>query len=626
MTFRVEINGNLPKIQDYAIIGDCRAAALVSYTGSLDWLCWPRFDSSPVFAGILDRERGGYWSIAPEEFTRSSRKYVGDSNVLVTTFECSGAIAVLTDLMPVATEETKDLSLLPDHEIIRQIECVQGEVDVSVEFVPRPDFGLRPAKLHAGGALGIRMESRSGVYWLRSTNQLRICGDVCRASIHLRSGEAAQFSLTYAEESPVVLPPLGGWTRQRIEMTRLWWEQWSRRMKYEGQYRDVVLRSALTLKLLTYAPSGAMVAATTTSLPERLGGSLNWDYRYCWLRDASLTIRALLGLGYYEEADAWMNWLIHATALTRPELRIVYTVFGENAPREREVKTISGYRNSRPVRVGNAARDQLQLDVYGEVIDAAAQYAHSGGTFDRTTQRVLIGFGKFVLKNWDRPDEGIWEPRNGRQKHTHSHLLCWTALDRLIKLEERGAIKGAPIDDLKRERQRIFSAIKNDAWNEKRRTYTSTLGGNRLDASLLLLPYYGFERADSERMRLTYAAVRDELGAGRLIYRYLTEPGEGAFGICSFWEVDYLALGGGTLDEAQALFEQVTACRNDIGLFSEEIDPHSGDALGNFPQAFTHVGLIGAALSISERERGLRQLPHREHSAERADSYQPVRE
>jgi GH15 family glucan-1,4-alpha-glucosidase len=604
-----------PDIRDYAVIGDCRAAAIISNLGSIDWLCWPRFDSPAIFSAMLDLVRGGSWSIRPASVQSVTRKYVGDSNVLQTSFRCAGGEVVLTDLMPVAAEETKARPLLPEHELIREVRCTAGEVQVDIHFEPRAGYGASACSLRHS-PLGIRAEVEGGVYYLRSSHPLAVTDGKARACHTLRTGDVVQFSLTYGEESPVVLPPIGEWTQHRIEATVLWWQQWASRVKYDGEYGGPVLRSALALKLLTYAPSGAVVAAATTSLPERIGGHLNWDYRYCWLRDASLTVRAMLGLGYYDEADAFINWLLHATALTRPELRIVYTVFGNNAPREQELEFLSGYKNSRPVRIGNAARDQLQLDVYGEVIDAAAQYAHAGGSFDRTTQKVLIGFGQYVLKNWNRPDEGIWEPRGARENHTHSRLLCWTALDRLIKLEARGFIRGAPVAEMKRERERIWTHIREHAWNERLRSYVSVLGGDRLDASLLLLSYYGFERADSERMRSTYAALRKNLGAGDLIYRYPPETPEGAFGICSFWEVEYLALGGSTLDQARDLFSRIVAYSNDLGLFSEEIDPANGAALGNFPQAFTHVGLISAALSISEREKGQRQLPHREHTAE----------
>lgn len=607
---------SFPKIQDYAIIGDCRAAALVSMTGAIEWLCWPRFDADAIFAAILDRERGGFWSITPTTPYKSKRTYVGDSNVLQTTFHCDGGTAVLTDLMPVVTEETNIQLLLPDHEIIRQLECTSGTVEVFVEFRPRAAYGERDVELRDMRKLGIRIDVGRGVYYLRSSYPLQLRRSFATARIVLHESEKIQFSLIYGQESPVVIPPLGDWTTQRVEVTKAWWQKWAKAEGYNGDHRASVVRSALALKLLTYSPSGAIVAAATTSLPERLGGPLNWDYRFCWLRDASLTVRALLGLGYYAEADAFMNWLLHATALTRPELRILYTVFGDSSPREHSLSFLGGYRDSSPVRVGNAARNQLQLDVYGEVVDAAAQYVEAGGVFDRTTQKVLIGFGDYVVKNWSRPDEGIWEPRGGRQNHTHSRLLCWVALDRLMKLQQRGAITGVPVDEYRKERDAILRDIKEHAWNERLGSYTSILGGDKLDASLLLLSYYGFEDARSDRMQSTYTALRKQLGAGDLIYRYDSDHSEGAFGICSFWEVDFLALGGGSLYEADSLFRKLIHYANDVDLFAEEIDPESGDALGNFPQAFTHVGLISAALSMEERQRGEKQLPHREKSAE----------
>ncbi len=609
-------DATVPKIQDYAVIGDCRAAALISRWGSIDWLCWPRFDSDAIFAAILDGERGGFWSICPSNQFSCSRQYVGDSNVLQTTFDCGTGRAVLTDLMPVATEDIRRRLIIPAHEIIRHLECVDGEVDFRVEFRPRPAFGKSAARMRQRGILGVRLDLGYGVYYLRSTCPMQIVDGAAIASVSLRRGEKADFSLTYCEEAPAVLPPLGAWTERRIDFTRDWWQQWSRANAYDGGHRASVIRSALALKLLTYAPSGAVLAAATTSLPERIGGPLNWDYRFCWLRDASLTVRALLGLGYNVETDAFLNWLLHATALTRPELRILYTVFGDKAPAEKELSFLRGYRNSSPVRVGNAARSQLQLDVYGEVIDAAAQYAHAGGTFDRTTQKVLVGFGNYVLHNWSRPDEGIWEPRGEPQNHTHSRLLCWTALDRLIKLLEQGAIAAGPIDKYRSERESIRYQIEHEAWNSEMGTYVSTLGGSHLDASLFLLSYYGFEDPRSDRMQCTYQAIRKQLGAGNLVFRYDSHHSEGAFALCSFWEVEFLALGGGSLEDAEDLFRQLIRYGNDVGLFAEEIDPVSGDALGNFPQAFTHVGLISAALAIKERQRGEKSLPHREKSAQ----------
>lgn len=604
------------KIKDYAIIGDCRSAALIARNGSLDWLCWPRFDSPPIFAGLLDRERGGFWQISPSCSYEIQRQYVGHTNVLETRFLCPRGIGVLTDLMPVTSESCKRQQLVADHEVLRQIECVSGELPIEVYFEPRAGFGQSAVQLRPTPQLGMRMEVGRGVYWLRSTHSFCFRDHAASASFCLRQGEVAQFSLAYTEDAPAVLCCLGDQAKQRIVSSIDWWEHWAARTAYEGPYREAVVRSALTLKLLAYAPSGAIIAAPTTSLPERMGGDLNWDYRYCWLRDASLTMRALLQLHHEHEADAFLSWMLHATRLTQPELRIFYTIFGEKAPRERELPHLTGYCDSAPVRVGNGARDQLQLDVYGEVIDAAAQYVAYGRTLDRMTQRVLIGWGKYVAGNWQRPDDGIWEPRSGAAHHTHSRLLCWTALDRLCKLSAEGALEGAPLEIFARERERLRREIRDKCWNSRLQSYVSILGGEELDASLLLLSWYGFEEASSERMVGTHRAIEHCLRAGpALLYRYSLEPPEGAFGICSFWETEYLALKG-RLEDAQTHFETLLSYSNDVGLFAEEIDPASGDALGNLPQGFTHVGLISAALTIEKRREGKVPLPHREDTAE----------
>ena len=608
------------KIQDYGIIGDCRAAALIGRNGSMDWLCWPQFDSPAIFAAILDSRRGGYWRIAPSTACQTSRRYVGDTNVLEASFITSTGAALLTDLMPVASEEFKRTYLMADHEILRQVECTQGEVTLEVEFQPRENYGAGKIKIRPAGSLGLRMEDAGGVYWLRSTHQLTVSEAGAGAQFKLKAGERAQFSLSHAEESPATLPCLNDAAQERIRMTLDWWDGWAKRAQYNGPYRAAIVRSALVLKLLTYAPSGAIVAAPTTSLPEILGGSLNWDYRYCWLRDASLTIRVLLTLGYWDEATAFMSWMLHATRLTQPQLRILYTVFGRESPTERDLKQLCGHLDSHPVRIGNAAREQLQLDVYGEVIDAAAQFAFHGKTFDRTTQKVLIALGKYVADNWRQPDEGIWEPRDGRANHTHSRLLCWTAMDRLCTLADKREIRGAPKELFARVREMIQRDIQQNAWNPSSNTYVSTYGTTELDASLLLLSWYGFEKADAPRMARTYQAISRELRAGPgLLYRYKHEPAEGAFGICCFWEAEYLALGGGSEEQTRELMERLLAYSNDLGLFAEEINPATGAALGNFPQAFTHVGLVSAALSLQDREEGQKQLAHREESAQRPE-------
>jgi GH15 family glucan-1,4-alpha-glucosidase len=603
--------GAFPAINDYGIIGDCRSAALVAKNGSVEWLCWPRFDSSSIFAAMLDRERGGFWRISPSGSYSVTREYIANSNVLQTRFSTASGQAVLTDLMPVR----ENSAIVPDHEIIRRIVCESGEIAVEFLFAPRANYGEQAPPLRQVGKLGVRMEYGRGVYWLRSSIPLEIDGSVASARVSLKSGEDLRFSFSYSENAPAALPPLDA-LPERIEHCVKWWQDWASRADYQGEFRDEVIRSALALKLLCFSVSGAIIAAPTTSLPERIGGNLNWDYRYCWLRDASLTMRGLLELGYWEEATHFLDWMLHATRLTQPEMRILYTLFGNPAPKERESKVLHGYKQSSPVRIGNAARGQLQLDVYGEVIDAATQFAFRGGLLDREMQKVLVGLGNYVVKHWCLPDEGLWEPRTGRKHHTHSRLLCWTALDRLVTLCQQGKLKGANEAEYREHCDAIRREITTRGWNETLQTYVSTLDGTGLDASLLLIAWYGFEKPDSPRMQSTYRALCQQLGTEQgLLYRYQTQPQEGTFAICSFWAAEYLALGGGTAKQTSNLMSTLLKYSNDLGLYAEEIDGQSGEALGNFPQAFTHIGLIGAALSLSQRQKGEQQLAHRAESA-----------
>jgi GH15 family glucan-1,4-alpha-glucosidase len=602
-----------PDIGDYAVIGDCRSAALVSKYGCIDWLCWPRFDSASIFAALLDRERGGYWKIAPAGPFSIDREYLNGSNVLQTRFQSSSGTVTLLDLMPV--RDTTQAVMVPDHEIVRQVNCTAGQLEVEIDLVPRGNYGEKIPPIHDFGKLGIRIENGQGVYWLRSSIPLQVKDSSVWAKATLCAGETLVFSFSYTENAPAVLPALGQ-IAQRIDTCTKWWQIWTARGQYEGDFRDEVMRSALALKLMIFAPSGAIIAAPTTSLPERIGGHLNWDYRYCWLRDASLTIRALIELGFWLEATTFLDWMLHATRLTQPELRILYTVYGNRPPKERESKTLQGYRGSRPVRIGNAARDQMQLDVYGEVVDAAAQFAFHGGELDREMQKVLVGFGNYVAKHWDTPDQGIWEPRTEPRNHTHSRLLCWTTLDRLITLHDKRKIKKIPLDLYKKQTEAIRQQIQQRAWNEKLQSYVSELDGDKVDASLLLLSWYGFEKPDGHRMRATYRRLRERLSTREgLLYRSEDLPPEGTFAICSFWEAEYLALGGGTVQQARDLMNTLNRHRNDVGLYGEEIDGNTGQALGNFPQAFTHVGYIGAALSLMQREKGEQQLGHRAESA-----------
>ncbi len=609
-------------IGDYAVIGDGRSAALVGRDGSIDWLCWPRVDSPSLFGAILDPS-AGRWRVAPAGAFRADRRYVDDTNVLETRFETAGGSLVLTDLMPVAEEDEKNRFLMPEREILRLLRCDRGEVDLEMVFEPRPEYGRAPGRLRSVGALGIRLDVDSSVLALHTDLPLAIGpDDVVRARVRLRAGERAHASLTYATEAPAVWPPVGEWSRACLERTVGWWQRWVSQLRYDGPRRESVVRSALALKLMVYAPSGAVVAAPTTSLPERIGGALNWDYRFCWLRDASLTVRALFGIGFADEAHAFTAWLLHATRLTQPELRVLYDVHGNKPPAERVLDWLAGYGGSRPVRVGNAAKDQRQLDVYGEVIDAVIHFVQEGGTLDRVTDRLLCRLGEYVCRHWDEPDEGIWEPRSGRVDHTHSRVLCWAALDGLLQLHDQGHLRRAPAALFRKNREAIRRQVESRAWNPALGSYVSRLDGDDVDANLLLLAWYGFEKAESGRMRGTYRLVRERLGAGEaLLYRYVTgdSPGEGAFGVCGFWAAEYLAMGGGTADEARELFERLCDYANDVGLFAEEIDPVSGAALGNFPQAFTHVGLINAALTLAKRLAG--EVP-----MERAVPRKPVQE
>src|SRR5215211_5811824 len=437
-------NASYPPIEHYAIIGDCRSAGLISRDGSLDWLCLPRFDSPSIFAALLGAENGGRFLVRPIGEFRTERRYLANTNVLETVFHTSTGACVLRDLMSVSSEEDKRAYLTPEHEVLRELEGLEGVVEVEILYDPRPDYGRIRPLLEQRGAFGLWCEIDGEALVLRSELPLELTdGDRCaRGAARIRSGERKYLSLTYSTEAPAVVPLLGEAARGRIERTVRWWQEWANRCAYEGPYRDGVVRSALTLKLMTYAPSGALVAAPTTSLPETIGGVRNWDYRYCWLRDASFTLRALFALGYREEAEAYTGWLLHATRLTWPELQVLYDVFGEAKLPERELVHLEGYAGSRPVRIGNDAQGQLQLDVYGEVINGAARLLDRGGRFDRDTKRMLDGLGRTVCRRWREPDEGIWEGRSGRFHNTHSKVLCWVALDRLIEMHEAGYLGG----------------------------------------------------------------------------------------------------------------------------------------------------------------------------------------
>jgi GH15 family glucan-1,4-alpha-glucosidase len=581
------------------VIGDGRTAALISRRGSVDWLYLPQFSAPSVFGAILDHRRGGRLVVCPEQIGEVSRRYVGPTNVLETTFRTEHGVMRVTDLMPIAPD-----ALQPERELVRIVEGVEGEADVRVSFEPRPDYARARVRLVRRGAFTFACEHAGELFALQADLPLAIderAGAVA-GRVRRRAGERRYLSLSYAHGGIAVLPGLGADADRRLAATLRWWEDWISGCRYHGPYRDAVVRSALTLKLMTFALSGAVVAAPTTSLPEIMGGSANWDYRFCWLRDAALALQTLLDIGYAVEAEAFLRWLLHATRLTQPKLQLVYDVYGEADLVEQELTHLEGYAGSRPVRIGNEAWRQLQLDVYGEVVAAACAFVESGGHLDRYEARLLRGFGKTVCREWRKPDQGIWERRGGAWHHTQSKAMCWVALDRLLRLHAQGRLE-LPADDFRKERAAIREAIETHGYDPALGSYVGVFDSRKLDASLLLMARYGYQHPANARMRSTYELIERRLGCDGLMFRFGDaegdRPTEGAFGLCGFWAVDYLA----QLGEAQRAadrFERVLSFANDLGLFGDEIDPASGQALGNFPQSYTHVGLIAAAVSLQQ--------------------------
>ncbi len=581
------------RIEDYALIGDCHSAALVGRDGSIDWLCLPRFDSPACFAALLGTPEHGRWMLAPTGSPRSvRRRYRENTLVLETEFETEGGAVVVIDCMPPRTD-------CPN--VVRLVECRRGRVAMRMEFIVRFDYGsLVPWVRRAED--GISAVGGPDAVRLRTPVELRGEEFHTVADFTLVAGQQVSFTLTW-HPSHLPAPPAGD-ARSQVRETEAWWRGWASRCTYQGEWREAVLRSLITLKALTYAPTGGLVAAPTTSLPARFGGVRNWDYRYCWIRDATFSLYALMTGGFTEEARAWWEWLHRAVAGHPADVRIMYGVGGERRLREVELDWLPGYEGARPVRIGNAAHSQFQLDVFGEVLDALHCARRMGLELDPDGWRVQRLLVEFVESVWRQPDEGMWEVRGSRRHFTHSKVMAWVALDRAVKAVERFGFDG-PMERWRRLRAMIHADVCDRGFDEKTNTFVQSYGAKEVDASLLMIPLVGFLPADDPRMRGTVQAIQDRLVIDGFLTRYAPvpnvdglPPGEGAFLACSFWLADNLSLQG-RVAEARELFERLLQVRNDVGLLSEGYDPSARRLTGNFPQAFSHVGLVNTARNLT---------------------------
>jgi GH15 family glucan-1,4-alpha-glucosidase len=582
-------------VEGYALIGDTHTAALAGRNGSIDWLCLPRFDSGACFAALLGGEQHGFWRIAPVGGAdRVARRYRGETLVLETEFSTPDGVVRLVDCMPRRSDHAS---------VVRVVEGVAGQVAMRMDLVIRFDYGwVVPWMSRAGDHL----------HGVAGPDSICLATPVQTRGENFRT--IAEFGVGPGERVPFVLSwhprfaegNCGSDALRAIAVTEAWWREWSGRCTYQGRWRDAVVRSLITLKALTYEPTGGIVAAATTSLPEDLGGARNWDYRYCWLRDAAFTLDALLRAGYGEEARAWRDWLLRVVAGDPAQLQIMYGPAGERRLTELELGWLPGYEGSRPVRIGNAASAQVQLDVYGEVMDALHQARLAGMVPDPTAWALQQVLAEHVEERWSEPDEGIWEVRSGRRHFTHSKVMAWVAIDRAVQAAERFGLPG-PVRRWRVLRKRMHEQIRQRAVDPARGCFVRAYGSTELDASLLLLPLVGFLPPGDPRMLRTLEAIQDDLCEDGFVRRYRTDDqgaadglagGEGAFLACSFWLVDNLALAG-RREQAEQLFERLLDLRNDVGLLSEEYDPSRKRLVGNFPQAFSHVGLVNSAFNLT---------------------------
>ena len=590
----------MARIEDYGLIGDLESAALVDRHGSIDWLCVPRFDSGAIFAALLGGPENGRWTIQPEgEFESPRRRYRGDTLVLETELETSSGAVRLIDFMP-------PRELRP--EVVRIVEGVRGRVQMQMELVLRFDYGsIVPWVRNLDGTL-VGIAGPDAVL-LRTPVELEGRNLRTYASFAVGEGDRVPFILRWTpshEPLPSRIDP-----ERALAETVSFWEEWAARCTYVGDWHDAVHRSLLTLKALTYAPTGGIVAAPTASLPEAIGGVRNWDYRFCWLRDATLTLLALVRAGYIDEAGAWRDWLLRAIAGSADDVQIMYGVAGERRLTEMELPWLAGYEGSQPVRIGNGASDQLQLDVYGEVVEALYRARRQGLEPSDDAWRLTRRIFDWLESGWRQEDEGIWEVRGPRRHFTHSKVMAWVAFDRAVKTVEKLGRDG-PVGRWRAIRAEIKAEVLREAYNADLGTFVQYYGSDRLDASLLLIPLVGFLPATDERVLGTVDAIRRGLLRDGFVERYRADvenvsvdglpPGEGVFLPCSFWLVAVLAQQG-RRDEALELFERLLSLRNDLGLISEEYDPESRRLVGNFPQAFTHLALVETAFTLSRKPK-----------------------
>src|SRR5712691_3422639 len=605
------------RIEDYALIGDCEAAALVGRDGSIDWLCWPRFDSDACFAGLLGREDHGRWRIAPRDAgARVSRRYRGRTLILETRFETREGAVTVVDFMPLRGSHSN---------VVRLVVGERGRVTMCSELVLRFGYGaIVPwvTRLEDGTLRAI-----AGPDMVVMRTPAHFVGQNMRtvSEFTVAAGETVPFVLTYAPSHSPVPGPLDH--QSALAATEKFWTEWTEKCRPAGHCSDAVVRSLITLKALTYWPTGGIVAAPTTSLPEQLGGARNWDYRFCWLRDATLTLLALMDAGFYDEAQSWRDWLLRAVAGSPEQVQIMYGLSGERRLTEWEGPWLPGYQGSAPVRIGNAAHGQRQLDVFGEVMDALHQARRHGLAASESGWAMQQAFLSYLERIWTEPDEGMWEVRGGRRHFTYSKVMAWVAFDRAIKSAEQFGLEG-PLARWREIAAAIHADVCSRGFDQELGSFVQCYGGKQLDASLMLLPEVGFLPPDDARVRGTLRAIEQRLLVDGFVMRYDTEtsqdglpPGEGAFLACSFWLVDAYILQNRWAD-ARALFDRLLTLRNDVGLLSEEYDQRAGRLVGNFPQAFTHVALINSAFNLTRAEKPAQQRsqPERESAPVTAEA------